>query len=123
MALSIKTEEADRLARARKAHRADHNPGGDCGASRTLGARTGQTRGCSRSPRPHRSILSAHPRRLRYKAGDQGRVGRRLRRPRMIVVDSSAIIAMMLQEPQAAALAARLAVDSELCCRLHPIWR
>ena len=31
----------------------------------------------------------------------------------MIVVDSSAVIAMMLQEPPAAALAARLAVDSE----------
>ena len=31
----------------------------------------------------------------------------------MIVVDSSAVIAMMLQEPPAAALAARLAADSE----------
>ena len=31
----------------------------------------------------------------------------------MIVVDSSAVIAMMLQEPPAAALAARLAIDSE----------
>ena len=49
--------------------------------------------------------------RLRYAAGQPGGVGHRNWRRRVIVVDSSAMIAFLFGEPSAEALLARLAMD------------
>ena len=114
MALSIKTAEADELARSLARLTGESMTEAVTTALRERLARERARREtAATSPGPDDILVPPIACRIRHAVSQPRGVGRGGRRGGVIVVDSSAVVAILFGEPAAEALLARLAMDSD----------
>ncbi len=113
MALSVKAAQADELARRLAQLTGESLTGAITTALRERLAREPARRASAADLPARLTALASRVRRLQHAAGQPGGAGRGFRRRGMIVIDSSAVVAILFGEPVAQALLARLALDPD----------